>query len=185
MKVYLNLSGRSSEKQISLLKKVQSYLQDLDHEIVFDYLSPENFTQFYKPTAHHVQHIFSQADELMKKSDVIILETSTPSVTIGYQIFYALKLEKNVICLHKKGYRQLFLEGIDDERFQLWEYSEQNYRKVIDVALDNLFFENDVRYNIMLSKKMNEYLNKLSKSTKKPKSVYIRDLIRSDMKEDK
>lgn len=57
--------------------------------------------------------------------------------------------------MHTKGNRQLFIEGIEDERFQVWEYSQKNYKKVIDIALDDLFFENDVRYNIMLSKKMN------------------------------
>jgi hypothetical protein len=181
MDIYLNLSGRSDEKQIKLVSKVQSYLQDLGHSIVFDYLSPENFKDFYKPTSFHIKHVFDQADELMKKSDVIILETSTPSITIGFQILHALKHEKNVVCLYTKGNRQLFIEGIDDERFQLWEYSQENYKRVIDLALDNLFFENDARYNIMLSKKMNEYLNNLSKNNQKPKSVYIRDLIRKDM----
>lgn len=181
MKIYLNLSGRSDEKQINLVTKVQSYFQDLGHEIVIDYLSKENFKDFYKPTSFHIKHVFDQADELMKKSDVIILETSTPSVTTGFQILHALKNEKNVVCLYTKGNRQLFIEGIDDERFQLWEYSQSNYKKVIDLALDNLFFEKDIRYNMMLSKKMNVYLNKLSKKTKTPKAVYIRGLIKKDM----
>lgn len=181
MKIYLNLSGRSQENQIALLKKSQAYLQDLGHEIVHDYFSPDNFEEFYQPTSQHIQHIFNSANDLIQSSDVVVLETSTPSVTIGYQIFQALKYEKNIICFHTKGNKQLFIEGIDDERFQLWEYSDKNYKKIIDVALDNLFFENDVRYNIMLSKKMNEYLNDLSKRNKKPKSVYIRDLIRRDM----
>ncbi|MDH5532834.1 MAG: hypothetical protein OEX81_00205 [Candidatus Pacebacteria bacterium] len=182
MNIYLNLSGRSDKKQINLVTKVQSYLQDIGHKIVLDYLSKENFEDFYKPTSFHIKHVYDQADSLMKKSDVVILETSTPSITIGFQILHALKHEKNVICLYTKGNRQLFIEGIDDERFQLWEYSEKNYKKVIDLALDNLFFENDVRYNMMLSKKMNLYLNKLSKKTKTPKAVYIRGLIKEDMK---
>lgn len=183
MKIYLNLSGRSDSSQIDLFRKVQDHLKQSGHEIAFDYLSREHFSDFYQPTSFHVKHIFDQANELIGESDVIILETSTPSITIGYQIFQALKQQKNVICLYTKGNRQLFIDGIDDELFQMWEYSEANYKKVINTALNSLLSEKDVRYNIMLNKKMNEYLNQLSKDTKTPKAVYLRNLIRRDMDE--
>lgn len=65
MNIYLNLSGRSDEDQIIILKKTRSYLEELGHKIVYDYLSSENFEKFYKPTSHHVKHIFTQANELI------------------------------------------------------------------------------------------------------------------------
>lgn len=185
MKIYLNLSGRSAKDQISLFSKVQDYLQNIGHEIVHDYFSPENFGDFYKPTAQHVKHIFDKANKLIESSDLVILETSTPSVTIGYQIFQSLKIGKNVICLYTKGNNQLFIEGIDDEKFQLYEYSEGNYKKVIDFAIDGLFLDKDVRYNIMLKKSLSDYLNNLSKEKKISKAVYLRRLIEKDMMESK
>ncbi len=184
MKIYLNLSGRSTKDQISLFLNVQNYLKGLGHEVVHDYFSPENFADFYKPTTEHVKHVFNKANELIDMSDLVILETSTPSITIGYQLFQALKMEKNVVCLHTKNNLQMFIEGIDDEKFQLLEYSEKNYKKVLNFALDGIFLDKDVRYNIMLNKTLSEYLNNHSKEMKISKAVYLRSLIENDMKKE-
>lgn len=185
MRIYLNLSGRSNKDQISLFSNVQKYLESMGHEIVHDYFSPENFGDFYKPNSEHVKHIFDKANNLISSSDLVVLETSTPSVTIGYQIFQALKMDKNVVCLYTKDNGQLFIEGIEDEKFQLYEYSKSNYKKVLNFAIDGILFDKDVRYNIMLNKSLSEYLNNLSKVKKISKAVYLRQLIEKDMKDNK
>ena len=39
----------------------------------------------------------------IKACDALIAEISTPSHGVGYEIGYALNLDKPVLCLHRRG----------------------------------------------------------------------------------
>jgi len=47
--------------------------------------------------------IYNRDVSWIRESDLLIAEVSTPSHGVGYEIGYALDLEKPVLCLHKKG----------------------------------------------------------------------------------
>ncbi len=68
------------------------------------------------PTAHIAETGVEEADarekpgdiynrdvSWIRESDLLIAEISTPSHGVGYEIGYALDLEKPVLCLYKKG----------------------------------------------------------------------------------
>ena len=47
--------------------------------------------------------IYNRDVSWIQESDLLIAEISTPSHGVGYEIGYALDLEKPVLCLYKKG----------------------------------------------------------------------------------
>jgi len=47
--------------------------------------------------------IYNRDVSWIRDSDLLIAEVSTPSHGVGYEIGYALNLEKPVLCLNKKG----------------------------------------------------------------------------------
>ena len=47
--------------------------------------------------------IYNRDVSWIQESDLLIAEVSTPSHGVGYEIGYALNLEKPVLCLNKKG----------------------------------------------------------------------------------
>jgi len=47
--------------------------------------------------------IYNRDVSWIQESDLLIAEVSTPSHGVGYEIGYALDLEKPVLCLHEKG----------------------------------------------------------------------------------
>ncbi|MCK5793648.1 MAG: nucleoside 2-deoxyribosyltransferase [Anaerolineales bacterium] len=47
--------------------------------------------------------IYNRDVSWIRESDLLIAEVSTPSHGVGYEIGYALDLEKPVLCLYKKG----------------------------------------------------------------------------------
>ena len=47
--------------------------------------------------------IYNRDVSWIQESDLLIAEVSTPSHGVGYEIGYALDLEKPVLCLYEKG----------------------------------------------------------------------------------
>jgi len=49
------------------------------------------------------EDIYDRDVSWIRESDVLVAEVSTPSHGVGYEIGYALDLEKPVLCLYRKG----------------------------------------------------------------------------------
>lgn len=47
--------------------------------------------------------IYNRDVNWIRESDLLVAEVSTPSHGVGYEIGYALDLDKPVLCLYKKG----------------------------------------------------------------------------------
>ncbi len=53
--------------------------------------------------AMHPVEVYQRDTQWIDECDILIAEISTPSHGVGYEIGYALSLEKPVLCLHRKG----------------------------------------------------------------------------------
>ncbi len=89
------------------------------------------------PTSHLVQSEVMEKERILlardvyerdvnwiKNCDVLIAEVSVPSHGVGYEIGYALTIQKPVLCIHKKERRvSKMITGNPDQALTIQEYS--------------------------------------------------------------
>lgn len=143
-----------------------------------------NPDEFYNYSLERINKHYKDTIDDLRKADVIVAEVSMHSMAMGYLINKALELSKPTLCLYTKGKKPFFLSGIKDPNLVNLEYSGNSINDVIDDAFDYFSGRQDKRFNLMLSPKMVNFLNDLSKKRKIPKSQIIRNTIFDLMKKE-
>lgn len=100
MNIYFSCSltgGRKDEDIYALLVK---HLQDGQHEVPTAHLAhPQvmSLEQTIDPG-----EVFARDIDWLQSCDAVVAEVSTPSHGVGYEIAYALSLQKPVLCLYAR-----------------------------------------------------------------------------------
>jgi hypothetical protein len=118
-------------------------------------------------------------------SDCMIVETTFPSISVGYEISLALHRGKPVLILYSEGDPPSLLFTQHEEKIICERYTPENLEEIIEDYLAYVQGNEDMRFTFFISSSIASHLNKISKKQKIPKSVYIRNLILDDMKERK
>jgi hypothetical protein len=141
--------------------------------------TPEEFYSLSKEErAIHYKRVASE----LSKADVIVVEASIHSLTIGQFIQQGLDQKISVLILCRKGIRPLFQDGVEYEenRLLILEYSLDDLKQVLKDGLDFLSEANKGRFTLILSSEIIKHLDNISKKNIS-RSEYIRNLILKDM----
>ncbi|MFA6185415.1 MAG: hypothetical protein WCT51_01315 [Candidatus Shapirobacteria bacterium] len=128
---------------------------------------------------------YIQSLDSVKKADIVIMEVSGHSMSMGYLISKALEMNKPVIALYKKEHMPVFIKGIDDPKLIMSEYDGENVEQIIEGALKKADSLIDVRFNFFVNPKILNYLDWVAQKRMQPRSVFLRNLIEHEMKKDK
>ncbi|MBU0974596.1 hypothetical protein KKD03_02755 [Patescibacteria group bacterium] len=178
MNIYFTASARASIEIKQNYQMIFDSIRKLDHKNIDNWKINTNPHNFYSATDDHKSEVYSNALELIKKSDLVILEVSTHSLTMGYLIKYALDIKIPVIALHTSKHEPGFIIGIEDENFQLIEYAPNSIKITLQKAIKFAGNTGDIRFNMMLSPKLSTYLKEASDTENVSKAVFIRRLIK-------
>lgn len=179
MKVFFSMSFRSNLKAGRLIYQT---IRDLGHthtSTCFEEDTPEKFYDFNKKEcAAHYERIFSE----LTRADIVIVEATLASLTIGQIIQEALNKRIPILALCQKGKQPFFLEGIEEkeERLLVMDYTESNLVNVLKEGLSFLESLLSVRFTLVLPRSITNHLDDISKEGIS-RSEYIRNLIRKDM----
>jgi hypothetical protein len=121
----------------------------------------------------------------MGKADIIVMEISGHSMSMGYIISKTLELNKPVIALYTADAQPIFVVGINNPKLILREYNPENMEKVIWDSLKEAKGLIDMRFNFFVSSKILNYLDWVGRKRMIPKSVFLRNLIEREMKKDR
>jgi len=185
--VYFLVSPRVVDKKQEFFSEVYDHLKK-NNKMVSDLvkrLSKMKAGEFYKVPQEEGADRFKRWLVYVKKCDVVVVEVSGHSMTLGYVIGKALELNKPVVALHGKGQKSYFVSGIDSSKLQVAEYDEKNVFEVLDEAMDKAKKMVDVRFNFFVNPKILTYLDWVAMNKKIPRSVFLRELIEKHMKRDK
>lgn len=177
MNIYFTASARANKDEKQNHELIYETIIKLGHQHIDDYRINKNPNKFYQSDDNYKQSVYKKALDFVKNADAVVLEVSTHSLTMGYLIKHAIDTHTPIIALHTKNHSPGFIIGIDDESFQLVEYSEKNLVKRLTDALEYLKNLEDVRFNLMLSPKVNNYLTDAAKKHEVSKAHFIRNLI--------
>jgi len=168
MKVYFMASPRLVEKDPKLYETIHSCLSKgnrvVDTLVVSEYLKVE---------------------EKIKKSDVVVVEISGHSTSLGYLFGKTLDMNKPVVVLHEEGSKSLFLKWLKNEKLIICPYNVKNIGLVLNVALKKAEKMIDVRFNFFVSPVILNYLDWVSSKKMLPRSVFLRNLIEKEIRKDK
>lgn len=185
MNIYFTASARANSETKINYQKIFESIESLGHKNIDDYKINTNPVNFYSSSDNIKSEIYKSALELIKKSDLVILEVSTHSLTMGYLIKYALDIKIPVIALYTNKNEPGFAIGIEDENFQLIEYETATVKDTIKKAIKFACEAGDIRFNLLLSPKLNIFLKEASQKEGISKATLIRKLLNKYKNESK
>lgn len=186
MKAYFSASvhGRSTGEE--MYEKIVTTLKKLDFEVYSDHVMKTDAEGIDKQSAQEVKGVYQALINKIKKSDLVVAEVSTPSVSVGHEITEAITLNKPVILLRLEGgNRAMLLEGMSDVKVQNISYNKDNLVVLLGKAIEEAKKNMDVRFNFFVSPKILNYLDWVAQKRMVPRSVFLRDLIEKEMRKDK
>jgi hypothetical protein len=188
MKIYFVASPRLVVKDPELYKRIHHYLAK-NNVMLSDKLLKWTYKKLldkiYDDNDKEGASAYKEAIDKVKKADVVMMEVSGHSVTMGYLISKSLDLSKPVVVFYKKGTKILFLKGINNPKLKLKEYDKHNIENLLDQAIEEAKKEIDVRFNFFVSPKILTYLDWVAKKRMIPRSVFLRNLIEKEIKKER
>ena len=185
MKVFFSCSARGYTQFDKNYSAIYDLIQKLGHTHLDDYRRTIDPKKVYTETHEENLRLYKQAMEAIKSCDVLVIEVSTHSISMGYLMQQALTQGKPVIALYFPGNKPVFAAGIENDKLQLIEYSLDNLETELDGALKSAQENMDVRFNFFISPAIGRYLDWISKEKKIPRSVYLRALIEQEMRDNR
>jgi len=186
MKAYFSASVHGRSVCGEMYEKIVETLKKLDFEVYSDHVMKTDAEGIDKQSAQEVRDVYQALINKIKKSDLMVAEVSTPSVSVGHEITEAITLNKPVILLRLEGgNRAMLLEGMSDAKVQNISYNKDNLVTLLGKAIEEAKGNVDVRFNFFVSPKILNYLDWVAKKRMEPRSVFLRKLIEKEMKKDK
>ncbi|MDD4026709.1 MAG: hypothetical protein PHO75_00805 [Candidatus Shapirobacteria bacterium] len=187
MKIYFIASSRLVEANPKLYAKMYSYLS-AEAKMVSDKVMKwvKSGVKNISIAPLKVKKVnYLESLDSVKKADIVVMEVSGHSMSMGYLVSKALEMNKPVIALHKKEHVPNFIKGISDQKLIISEYLEEDVEEIMEKALKKASSLIDVRFNFFVNAKILNYLDWVSQKKMLPRSVFLRNLIEREMKKDK
>jgi len=185
MKVYFTASMFGRDKYLDNYKKIVAKLRamdidvyeetiDVSKEYVYEEIADEEKVAYYRKILRWINEV-----------DIVVVEASAQSLSIGHEITLALERNKPVIVLYSEGRAPHFLVGVKSDKLLIEKYVLDDLNKTLKGAIEYASEQQDTRFNFFISPKHQNFLDWVSKTKKIPRAVYLRRLIEKKMKEEK
>lgn len=168
LRIYKIISSEHKMVSDKVLKWIKSGIKDLSQESIET--KKENYLHVIK---------------CIKKADIVVMEISGHSVSMGFILSKAMEENKPVIALYTAEMDPVFVKGIVNSKLILAEYNKKNLEQVISDSINKAKCLVDMRFNFFVNPKILNYLDWVAQKRMIPKSVFLRHLIEREMKKDK
>jgi nucleoside 2-deoxyribosyltransferase len=138
MKIYFGGSIAGGRDFLETYQRIGEIIREKGHHILTEHvLSPEVFDLEKDLTP---QQIYERDIKWLRESDCLIAEVSHPSLGVGYEICYALGIQKPVLCLYQKGvYLSRMILGDPSEGLQVQAYEgKEDLEEIIKTFLKGI-----------------------------------------------
>jgi 2'-deoxynucleoside 5'-phosphate N-hydrolase len=187
MKVCFVASIKNKEANLRYYEEIIKVLKDTGDRVFcehvmnnsqekLDSLNEDKRVQFHK-------NIMDQ----IKKSDLVVAEITSQSLSVGFLISMALDLSKPTILLYRGNSKPNIISTLEEsDKLLVRSYKDENeIEKILVDCLNVAKGKSDVRFNFFVSPKILNYLDWIAQKRMIPRSVFLRNLIEREMKKDK
>lgn len=176
-----SLAGKESLNQS--YKKIVSICRDLNHEVFDDYVTQHTQDALERASVNNLKETYKKITAEIKASDAVIAETTQSSLGVGRYIGTALQYHKPILVLYR-NYLPRTLVFDPTRLITIKKYSIEDEKRLKEIlqkfATTAEKKKLTYRFNFMIDKNMNNYLEFKSKKEGISKADYMRKLISSD-----
>lgn len=182
MKVYFNASLAGKGKYLKEYKAIIKTIHDLGHTVYADHVMLREAAEVSKQTKDQHDKDYRKARQQIENSDVMIVEATHPSIGVGHTISIALQMYRSVLILYRNPEAPHgMLVGDPDRLMFVKKYSLEFPDKLNDTIATFLYNAQrkllKIRFNLMIDREQEEYLNMISQVKAISKSDFVRQLI--------
>jgi len=181
MLVYFTASIVGKKRFLKNYLHILSCFQSKNFDVLADHIlkTTEQEIRFEKKEERLRFH--SRLEKWIRSCDMMVVEASFPSISVGYEISMALQLHKPILILYCEGDPPSLLVHHSDEKVVCEKYTHSTLCGIVDDFVNYAQGAVDSRFTFFITPAIVSYLEKVSKKSRLPKSVYLRRLIEKDM----
>ena len=184
MKVYFTASLRGTQFYEQYYRQIYNEIESMGYTHLDNEILTQNRTQYYNEleTAGRKADLdlYKKKIKQLQRADICVFEVSLHSLSIGFQVEKAIHYLKPTIVLYRGDNKPYFLDGIEDEKFILRSYNDENLHEILKECFEIAQKKKEQRFNFFLSPELLNYLESASKKKGTTKSNYIRNLLEKD-----
>lgn len=180
MKIYFHASLIGKEKYLKNYNVIVRLLRKLNHEVFANHILKKKYEFLSKASKNEICEDIHNQKEIIKTCDAIIIESTFPSIGVGYIIAYALAQHKSVLVFYQKTPHAILLSE-RNRLLTLRKYDATNEKSVLHDLQS--FLEKSkkkilkYRLNIMIDQSLNDLLSLEATKLHISKASYLRRLI--------
>jgi nucleoside 2-deoxyribosyltransferase len=144
--IYFAGSIAGGRQYVATYQRIVVYLKSCGHRVLTEHVVKPDVIEWEK--GFTAEQIYTRDIQWLKECDCIIAEVSNPSLGVGYEICYALRINKPVLCLYRKGiFLTRMLTGNTTDGLVVKEYEEDTeWKEHIDMFLGRSEVKNKSMY---------------------------------------
>jgi len=125
----------------------------------------------------------NKLEHWINEADFMVVEATFPSISVGYEIALALHKGKPVLALYSQGNPPSLINNDENERLVCEKYSLKTLLNTVSDFIKYVQGNTDTRFTFFINSEIASHLTRISKKRRLPKSVYLRNLILSDLRQ--
>lgn len=187
MQIYFVASSRLVAKDVSLYSRLYKKICE-EHKMVSDKVLKwikTGIKDLSKESIETKKENYLDIIKCIKKADIVVMEISGHSVSMGFILSKAMEENKPVIAMYTSDMDPVFVKGIVNSKLIMAEYDKNNLEQVISDSINKAKCLVDMRFNFFVSPKILNYLDWIAQKRMIPKSVFLRNLIEREMRKDR
>lgn len=136
MNLYFGGSISGGRGDVKTYRRIVDYLKENGHVVLSEHVAHPDVMELEKNLT--AEQIYTRDIQWLTQADCIIAEVSNPSLGVGYEICYALRLGKPVLCIYREGiFLTRMLTGNTSENITVLSYRTDNdWQHYIDEFLN-------------------------------------------------
>jgi 2'-deoxynucleoside 5'-phosphate N-hydrolase len=138
MNIYFGGSISGGRDYLKTYQTIVNHLKEKNHHILTEHVVDPNVIEMENGFTN--EEIYTRDIQWLTSCDCLVAEVSNPSLGVGYEICYALRIDKPVLCLYKEGvFLTRMLTGNHSKNLMVKQYKdEQGFKITLDEFLSSL-----------------------------------------------
>jgi hypothetical protein len=181
MKAYFTASIVGKRHHLKNYERIIETLKKYHVEVQSDHIIKTSEAELSKVGKDERLKFQKQLERWITTADFMVVETTFPSISVGYEISLAVHRLKPVLMLYSEGEAPSLLAHFKEEHVVCEKYTPDTLDDIISDFISYVAGTNDTRFTFFITSEIATFLDKVSRSEKLPKSVYLRHLIAADI----
>ena len=121
MNIYFGGSIAGGRNFLQTYQFIVSHLKSEGHQVLTEHVANPDVLELENELS--AEEIYTRDIRWLTEADCLIAEVSNPSLGVGYEICYALRLNKPVLCLYHQGtFLTRMITGNTSDNITVGEY---------------------------------------------------------------